>query len=67
MGRIIFETDDYPFEIVPQNMPEVAVETEIVVVTLPVYVPDLPQQTAQVRMPLSIPRAWSFIRSLRRR
>jgi hypothetical protein len=54
MGKITFERDDYPFEIVLQSLPEATVETEIVVVTLPVYVPGLPQQTARVRMPLSI-------------
>jgi hypothetical protein len=57
MGQITFTQDDYPFEIVLQSMPVAAVETEIVVVTLPVYVPGLPQQTARVRMPLSIPQA----------
>ncbi len=54
MGQISFEQDDYPFELVLQSLPEATPDSEIVVVTLPVYVPGLPQQTARVRMPLSI-------------
>lgn len=57
MGQITFDPDDYPFELVLQSMPTATPESEIVVVTLPVYVLGFPQQTARVRMPLSIPQA----------
>lgn len=54
MGTINFEFDDDPFEMVLEAMPEATPEHEAVVVTLPVYIPGLPQQHARVRVPLSM-------------
>lgn len=50
MGMINFKFDDEPFEMVLEATPE----HEAVVVTLPVYVPGLPQQHARMRVPHSM-------------
>ncbi len=65
MGTISFNQDDYPFELMLQMPPTATAEGENVVVTLPVYVPGFPQQTARVRMPLSIPHGRQLLDQLR--
>lgn len=54
MGTISFEFDNDPFEMVLEATPEAMPDHETVVLTLPVYVPGLPQQHARVRVPLSM-------------
>ena len=57
MGTIHFSQDEQPFELLLQREPTASAEGRTVVVTLPVFVPGLPQETAQVKMPLSIQQA----------
>ena len=57
MGHIDFTQDEAPFELLLQREPTASAEGRIVVVTLPVFVPGLPQETAEVKMPLSIRHA----------
>jgi len=54
MGKVTFEFDDNPFEMVPQGYAQAVPEGQSVVVTLPVYVPGEPQRVALVRIPFSI-------------
>ena len=56
MGSIQF-IGDMPFELVPQREPNTTSEGENVVVTLPVFVPDFPAQTAEIRVILSLQQA----------
>lgn len=57
MSTIHFDKDEQPFEILLQREPRASAEGRTVVVTLPVFVPGLPQETAEVTMPLSIQQA----------
>ena len=56
MGTIVFEGSK-PFEIALQTEPTTTAEGGTVVVTLPVFAPGFPQQTADVRLLLSIQHA----------
>jgi hypothetical protein len=57
MSTIHFTQDEQPFELLLQREPRASAEGKTVVVTLPVFVPGLPQETAEVKMPLSIQQA----------
>lgn len=57
MGKVTFEFDDDPFEMVPEGTPEAVSEGQSVVVTIAVYVPGEPQRVALVRVPFTIQAA----------
>jgi hypothetical protein len=53
MGTISFQEDTEPFEIMLQRAPMATAHDGVVIVTLPVYVPGLPEQTAEVFLHLT--------------
>jgi hypothetical protein len=57
MSTIHFTQDEQPFELILQSQPTASAEDKTVVVTLPVFAPGLPRETAEVKMPLSIQQA----------
>jgi hypothetical protein len=64
MGHIDFTQDEAPFELLLQREPTASAEGRTVVVTLPVFVAGLPQETAEVKIPLSIQHAEFLYRQL---
>jgi hypothetical protein len=60
MGTITFEGDG-PFELVTQRLPMARSEGETVVLTLPVFVGDFPQQVADIQVRLMVEHAEQLV------
>ena len=56
MGTIVFEGTE-PYELTAQTHPTTTAEGQTVVVTLPVFASESPQEAVDVRLLLSIPQA----------
>ena len=63
MGSITF-TGEWPFELAIRRLPTASASGESVLLTLPIFVPGFPQDTVEVRMPLSILQAEQLVAQL---